>query len=204
MNIRMEEKDAFCDRGQRDDKNRQQRYLVTCFFIISLFVLGCGKKPVAKAVKPEDALPETTIEISPDKQTASSPGPAGAIPPAPPANLPLPETSIAGPTPSSKPISSGSAVELSMNGKEASSQPSMKEIQKALTNCKLYEGKIDGKVGPRTKKAIEAFQKQNNLSPDGRVGPKTWEKLKAYLNPEVSSPAGTSAAETGTGTRIKK
>jgi len=66
----------------------------------------------------------------------------------------------------------------------------MKDIQKALTNCRLYEGKIDGKVGPRTKKAIEAFQKQNNLSADGRVGPKTWEKLKVYLNPEVPSATG--------------
>lgn len=163
--------------------------MVTCFFIVSLFVLGCGKKSAAKAVKPEEALPETTIEISPDKQTVSSPAPAGSVSPV---AVPLPETSIAGPTPSSKPISSstGVATGLPTDGKEVSQQPSMKDIQKALTNCRLYEGKIDGKVGPRTKKAIEAFQKQNNLSADGRVGPKTWEKLKVYLNPEVPSATG--------------
>ena len=32
---------------------------------------------------------------------------------------------------------------------------------------------VDGKFGPKTKKALERFQKQNNLKPDGVWGPKT-------------------------------
>jgi len=63
-----------------------------------------------------------------------------------------------------------------------SEKPSAENIQQALKNSGLYTGNVDGKIGPKTKKAIEAFQKQNGLTADGKVGPKTWDKLKAYLN----------------------
>lgn len=61
-------------------------------------------------------------------------------------------------------------------------KPSAENIQAALKNAGLYTGKIDGKIGPRTKVAIEAFQKQNGLTADGKVGAKTWDKLKMHLN----------------------
>ena len=59
--------------------------------------------------------------------------------------------------------------------------PSAKEIQLALKNAGLYAGMIDGKIGPMTKKAIEEFQKANNLKADGKVGLKTWAALSSYL-----------------------
>ena len=59
--------------------------------------------------------------------------------------------------------------------------PTINDIQLALANANLYEGKIDGVLGPKTKKAILAFQAQNNLKVDGKVGPKTWQQLKYYL-----------------------
>jgi peptidoglycan hydrolase-like protein with peptidoglycan-binding domain len=52
-----------------------------------------------------------------------------------------------------------------------------------LKNAGYYAGAVDGKIGPITKKAIEEFQKANNLKADGKVGPKTWELLKGHLNP---------------------
>ena len=61
-------------------------------------------------------------------------------------------------------------------------KPSFQDIQQALASAKLYEGKIDGILGPETRKAIESFQSQNGLKADGKVGPKTWQKLKEYLN----------------------
>ncbi|MDP2911330.1 MAG: peptidoglycan-binding domain-containing protein [Candidatus Omnitrophota bacterium] len=64
-------------------------------------------------------------------------------------------------------------------------KPSFQDIQQALANAKLYEGKIDGIPGPKTRKAIESFQSQNGLKADGKVGPKTWQKLKEYLNKEA-------------------
>lgn len=63
------------------------------------------------------------------------------------------------------------------------------EIQTALKNLGLYTGKIDGKLGPGSKRAIEAFQKQNGLKVDGKVGPKTWAALSAHLAPDASAAA---------------
>ncbi len=56
-----------------------------------------------------------------------------------------------------------------------------KEIQAALKSAGFYTGEVDGKMGPRTKKAIEEFQKANGLKADGKVGPKTWAELEKYL-----------------------
>lgn len=60
--------------------------------------------------------------------------------------------------------------------------PATEEIQKALRNAGYYTGTIDGKRGPKTKKAIEDFQRANSLEVDGRVGPKTWVKLKVQID----------------------
>lgn len=73
-------------------------------------------------------------------------------------------------------------------------KPTNEEIQTALKNAGFYAGKIDGKVGPGTKKAIEEFQKANGLKADGKVGPKTWAILSRQLNqaPVVAEPVGAS------------
>lgn len=64
---------------------------------------------------------------------------------------------------------------------EVKSHPTVKNIQTALKNAGYDIGVIDGKMGSKTRKAIEAFQKANNLKPDGKVGKKTWEILGTYL-----------------------
>jgi peptidoglycan hydrolase-like protein with peptidoglycan-binding domain len=80
--------------------------------------------------------------------------------------------------------------------------PTPQQIQQALKNMGLYAGKIDGSLGPKTKKAIEEFQSRNGLNPDGKVGPKTWAKLGAHLSGPVAvatepiMPADTSATGT--------
>lgn len=61
-------------------------------------------------------------------------------------------------------------------------KPEPKQIQQALKNAGVYTGKVDGDIGPRTKKAIEAFQAQHGLKADGKVGVKTWKVLSEYLN----------------------
>ncbi|MDD4980147.1 MAG: peptidoglycan-binding domain-containing protein [Candidatus Omnitrophica bacterium] len=67
-------------------------------------------------------------------------------------------------------------------------KPTVEEIQTALKNSGYYTGLADGKKGPMTKKAIEDFQRANNLEVDGKVGPKTWALLSQHLNPaSVSS-----------------
>ncbi|MFA6079592.1 MAG: peptidoglycan-binding protein [Candidatus Omnitrophota bacterium] len=57
-----------------------------------------------------------------------------------------------------------------------------KDIQSALKNAGFYSGAIDGKIGPKTKKAIQEFQAAKGLTVDGKVGPKTWAELAKYLS----------------------
>ncbi|MCX7927348.1 MAG: peptidoglycan-binding protein [Candidatus Omnitrophica bacterium] len=65
--------------------------------------------------------------------------------------------------------------------------PTPTEIQTALANAGYYKGAIDGKIGPKTQAAIEAFQRDNGLAVDGKVGPKTWAVLSKYLVTSTSS-----------------
>ena len=69
-------------------------------------------------------------------------------------------------------------------------RPNPKQVQQALKNAGFYSGKVDGNIGPKTKKAIEEFQSQNGLKADGKVGPRTWKALSAHLNEttEVANP----------------
>ncbi len=70
-------------------------------------------------------------------------------------------------------------------------KPNGKLIQQALKNAGFYAGKVDGEIGPKTKKAIEVFQAQNGLKADGKVGRKTWKALSAHLSraAEVVNPS---------------
>lgn len=54
-------------------------------------------------------------------------------------------------------------------------------VQETLKAGGFYLGKVDGKTGPKTLKALKDFQVSNGLSPDGRIGPKTMSKLNDFL-----------------------
>ncbi len=71
-----------------------------------------------------------------------------------------------------------------------SAKPTGEEIQTALKNAGYYTGSIDGKLGPKSKKAIEAFQKDSGLKADGKVGAKTWSKLQVHLNANPAQKTG--------------
>ncbi len=61
-----------------------------------------------------------------------------------------------------------------------SSGPEVKRLQELLGEKKYYEGIADGEFGPRTMKAVIAFQKQRfgNEGADGIVGPITFQELE--------------------------
>ena len=50
----------------------------------------------------------------------------------------------------------------------------VRDVQKRLAELKfLQPSQVEGKLGPRTRDAITAFQQWNGLAPDGIVGPQT-------------------------------
>ena len=71
-----------------------------------------------------------------------------------------------------------------------SDNPTPKQIQQALKSAGFYTGKVDGNIGPKTKRAIEEFQSKNGLKADGKVGPRTWKALAGHLDQaaEVANP----------------
>ncbi len=140
-----------------------------------VFISGCTKK--AEEVKMPGEFEEMTLEAE------TIPADAAAKT----GTTQLREGEVALPQPVESKIESVESMELSKPAAAILAKPTVEEIQKALKNADLYQGKIDGKIGAKTKKAIMDFQTQNNLKPDGKVGPKTWEKLKAYLNTASSS-----------------
>ena len=58
----------------------------------------------------------------------------------------------------------------------------IKQLQQTLKVAGFDPGAIDGKVGPKTKEAIMAFQKKHQLKVDGKVGFKTLSALVAYFS----------------------
>jgi hypothetical protein len=52
-------------------------------------------------------------------------------------------------------------------------------IQARLNNLGYDSGEVDGVIGPRTKSAIRAFQKDESLTVDGIAGPHTQAKLQS-------------------------
>ena len=69
-------------------------------------------------------------------------------------------------------------------------------VQAALQELGYKVGKIDGKLGSKTRAAIKAFQKTQHLKVDGKVTPKLLEELKTAI--ENKSPADRSQPDRAT------
>ena len=84
--------------------------------------------------------------------------------------------------PSARPVQTqdfaSSAVYRTPSGFEISAT----DLQRALRGAGYFDGEIDGKVEPKSREAIRAFQKDHGLTPDGVCGRKTWDALKTYLS----------------------
>ncbi len=62
--------------------------------------------------------------------------------------------------------------------KEGSKGVAVRGLQRMLTTRGFEPGEIDGRFGPKTKAAVNAFQSDSGLDVDGIVGPKTWDALR--------------------------
>ena len=133
--------------------------------LVLVALSGCGKKQEV-----EELQPITMESLS----TVGSPNQAAP-------DLRVPEAKI---LTTSTVASAKEALPLPPQGPY---KPTGIEIQTALKNAGFYSGNIDGKIGPKSKKAIEDFQKANGLKVDGKVGPKTWEAMSKHSSAAVES-----------------
>ncbi len=80
------------------------------------------------------------------------------------------------------PMAAGSAAVVKNSGNDIIHVAAAPEkVQAALKAAGVYNGKVDGRIGPATKAAVVAFQQAQGLKADGVVGRKTWDALKTYL-----------------------
>jgi hypothetical protein len=146
--------------------------VVAAFAIISAALYGCR----AKVEKPaaEEAVVETAVS-----EPAAGPGAMLAAQDIAKHTVIEPAQSVGAET-----IPPTAAVQQAAGKAQAAVPPAddrSRDIQTALKNAGFYNGAVDGKIGPKTKSAIEEFQKAKGLKADGRVGPKTWAELEKYL-----------------------
>ena len=145
--------------------NRFLAIAIVAVVALPLAIFGCkGKVEKTQAPETSAAMPEATTP--PAGETLATPEPAQTV-----ATETIPPS--AAPQITQAPVQQQAAPQ----GQDIKN----KEIQRALKNAGFYAGSIDGKLGPRTKKAIEEFQKSKGLKADGKVGPKTWGELEKYL-----------------------
>lgn len=155
---------------------------------VSVVISGCAKKSdqqtsiAGPGFDSSSSVPATTNE-----ELAQLPQ-AGAVPQ---------QSAVEALPVEASPVSQSAVTSAAPLDAAAAALPSGKltheqQIQAALKNLGLYNGKIDGKLGPASKRAVEAFQKQSGLKADGKVGPKTWAALSAHLNPDTASAAAAS------------
>lgn len=62
-----------------------------------------------------------------------------------------------------------------------------KEVQECLLYLKLYNGEVDGEIGPRTRQSLMAFQRAWKLQPSGQVDDRT-ERTLAYVSADLPKP----------------
>jgi peptidoglycan hydrolase-like protein with peptidoglycan-binding domain len=150
----------------------------------ALVVAGCGKKSTDQANLSGtgfDSLSNNS-ELAQLPQASATNNQQSSV-----EVLPIEASPVTQSTPVAANLPAGTAETAS-----AETLSYQQKIQTALKNAGLYNGTIDGKIGPATRKAIEAFQQQNGLKVDGKVGPKTWSVLESYLN---GQPAQASTAQ---------
>lgn len=82
---------------------------------------------------------------------------------------------------------SSTAVRLGSRG------PLVSDLQSRLARLGYDVGPVDGVFGPKTQRAVLAFQRARGLSADGIVGPKTWGALNG-LAPVAGRPAPVSSS----------
>ena len=137
----------------------------------------------AGAVEPSESRASTaptTSEANRDS-TLVSPRPVAVPPtPAPSTSQPSTTASLVPIQPSTPAAPVEPAVGASVSDNVPASQPwSVRDVQRELARLGYYTGGLDGQVGPLTRGAVEAFQRDAGLPPTGRIEPALVSELAA-------------------------
>ncbi len=143
-------------------------------FGFALLITGCGKKATTEQANVAGTGFDT---VATTEELAQLPQANTAAPQAAVEALPVEAAPVTQPAAALQGAVSALGQTLSHD----------QQIQTALKAAGLYTGNVDGKLGPASRKAIEAFQKANGLKVDGKVGPKTWAALEKYLTGGASA-----------------
>ena len=65
-------------------------------------------------------------------------------------------------------------------GASGAGNPNVAALQVGLRSHHLFEGTVDGVLGPNTEQALRRFQRRKGLSPDGVLGPRTRKAFGRY------------------------
>jgi peptidoglycan hydrolase-like protein with peptidoglycan-binding domain len=81
----------------------------------------------------------------------------------------------------------------------AMSAAQVKQAQNALKQQGLYDGEIDGILGPQTKTALTQFQKKEGLQQSAELDPQTYSRLMSMAGQSGSSmkPGASSGSTSG-------
>jgi peptidoglycan hydrolase-like protein with peptidoglycan-binding domain len=87
--------------------------------------------------------------------------------------------------------------------REGSRGPAVKQLQERLSAAGFSPGAADGEFGPKTRSAVEAFQRSRGLEVDGVAGQDTWAALSGTTPKPAPAkpgePPGQSFTARGTG-----
>ena len=168
------------------------------FLGAALAAAGCGKKATNDQANVTGAGFDSLTnneELSQLPQATTTANQQGAIEVLPVETSPV--TPAAGTAAAQMSTTAASSAVASLT--DAVSQTALnhqQKIQTALKNAGFYNGPIDGKIGPGSRKAIQVFQEKNGLKADGKVGPKTWAALERYSNSDNAAATAQSAQTT--------
>lgn len=151
---------------------------------LAVVISGCAKKSTEQA-----SISGTGFEsVSSTEELAQLPQSSTASQQAAIEVLPIETSPITqGVPPIAGPTQNISRTSVTSITEATSSLSREQQIQTALKNAGLYQGSVDGKLGPASKRAIQEFQTAHNLKVDGKVGPQTWAALEPYLSGVAST-----------------
>lgn len=73
------------------------------------------------------------------------------------------------------------------------SRDQLRQAQTQLKNLGLYDGRVDGMWGPRTRTAVGQFQAQNNLPQTYSLDSRTMQQLQSMAGTTGGQPRGAGA-----------